>query len=132
MEFGTNRDEIRDLLGAPDEIEAFTFTEEQLKGEDWHYDEFELSMSFDEASDWTLSTIATSNPRCSFSGLRPIGMSEASFVEALELLELGEFQKENFKDEDGEESLMIVYPSLKIYFWIVEGEVSEIELRDWA
>ncbi|MEO1435484.1 MAG: hypothetical protein AAFV80_08100 [Bacteroidota bacterium] len=130
--FGMSRNALTDLLGPASEVEAYAFTEANLKAEDWHYDEHEISVSFEEASDWTLSTIASSSPECHFMSLRPIGMSEVSLIEALEALEIGEVTKELFEDEEGDETTVVRVAEAFISFWIVDDEVTDIELRDPA
>ncbi|MEM6726714.1 MAG: hypothetical protein AAF598_21930 [Bacteroidota bacterium] len=130
--FGMTRNALTDLLGPPSEIEAYEYTEAKLKAEDWHYDELEISVSFEEANDWTLSTIASSSQECHFRSLRPIGMSGGTLIEALKTLEIGEITEESFEDEEGDLTFVIRVPDAYISFWIVDDEVTDIELRDPA
>lgn len=132
VEIGMTREELVNAIGEASEVEAYEYTEAALKAEDWHFDEFEVSVSFEEANDWTLSTIASSSSNCHFHSLRPIGMSEVNLIEALETLELGTLEKEAFEDEDGDSMTVIRIKELNISFWIEDDEVSEIELKDLA
>ena len=43
LRFGMTREQIKQLLGAPDEI-----VNEEADSETWHYDELDLSLNFDQ------------------------------------------------------------------------------------
>ncbi|MFW5753393.1 MAG: hypothetical protein ACOCV9_01205, partial [Marinilabiliaceae bacterium] len=68
--FGMNREAFRDIMGEPDEIE--TIENEELPedlSEAWHYDDLELSASFDKLEDWRLTSLAVSSPDYTFEGI---------------------------------------------------------------
>ena len=62
VKFGMTRDQVEALLGAPDEVEENVDIDEDLDeaAEAWHYDELEMSASFDMEDDWRLGMMAIS------------------------------------------------------------------------
>ena len=63
IRFGWTREKLEEFLGAPDEKDAYTTpvnNDEEAASESWHYDNLELSVSFEEEDEWRLSAIAVS------------------------------------------------------------------------
>ena len=51
IKFGFSRNQIKEIVGEPSEVDAFKYDEDEDDEltEAWHYDEKELSFSFEEA-----------------------------------------------------------------------------------
>jgi hypothetical protein len=60
IKFGMLREDIKNLLGEPDEIDTHTDNEDEGQTESWHYDDMELSISFEEIDGMRLFSIAVS------------------------------------------------------------------------
>ena len=128
IKFGMSREQLRDLLGEPDEIDQFSNSEsEGDKTESWHYDATELSVSFDEEVKWKLSTIAVSTNDFEFNNEKLIGSTEETLINLLKDFEVGEIEKEVFEDEELGEQILISAVDQGANFWFEGNTVSEIQ-----
>ena len=121
LKFGLSQEEVLKVLGEPDEKEIH---EESEEDEDilefWHYDEHELSLSFDSYFKYKLVTIAVNAPEYTFDGKRLVGMDELKAVQILS--ELGNVETEEL--EDNFKILYVLEASFNIY--VEDGKVTEI------
>jgi hypothetical protein len=82
--FGMSREQVRKLMGEPDEIESNSHDDDEDDvTESWHYDDIEVSISFEKIEDWKLCTIAVSDSDAVLNGKKPIGMSADEITEML-------------------------------------------------
>lgn len=126
--FGMSREQLKKLLGDPDEIESNTHDEE---GEDvtesWHYDELEVSVSFEKVEDWKLCTIAVSSPEVKLGNKAPIGLSPNELVDLLKTLDVKKPVHEDWSSADAPDYHSITAEELEMVFWIEDGEVMDIQ-----
>lgn len=122
IKFGLTRNQVKEILGEPDEVDAFAYDEEQQEDltESWHYDEMEFSCSFDESEDWKLVNISVSAIIYTLGGEPVIGLSKEQLITVIDNLDLGEIE------EDDENQVITVIDS-QINFWFDEEGVSEIQ-----
>ena len=102
LKFGMNRDEVKKLVGKPDEIENLPGFEEEVNDEleSWHYDENEFSLVFDADYDWRLVSIAISDPFFTLHGKSVIGMEKQELLDYFEELEIEISNVEDLSDEE--------------------------------
>lgn len=123
IEFGLTRDELKKLIGKPSETELYNLSDEEGDGsEAWHFDELEMSVSFEEFFDWQLVSIAVSGEEFTLNGEKLIGKDKATVLGILEDMNLGDIEV----DEDAEIDMFSI-PELNINFWFEEDELSEIQ-----
>ncbi len=123
IEFGMSKEELEQLLGKPEEIEKYNLSDEEGdNSEAWHYDEHELSASFEEFYDWQLVSIAVSGENYKLYGKKLIGKDKATVVDVLEDLALGKITEETEDDLD-----MLCIEELNLNFYFEEDELSEIQ-----
>jgi hypothetical protein len=129
LKFGMTRNQVKKLIGEPDEIEQFSFTEEEDQGqsEAWHYDELELSATFDEEDDWKLCSLSVSDPEFLFEGVNLIGLSQEEVVQQIELMDLGEIELEEVSDEEASDQQVGSLPEVSLNLWFEDGKLSEIQ-----
>jgi hypothetical protein len=133
IQFGMSRDEVKGILGEPDEIETFTPEEDnEYLSEVWHYDEHELSATFDEMENWRMIALAVSSPDYLFQGVNLIGLSQEETLHQIELLELGEIELEDVQIEDEDDDENSEHQVASIYdaglnLWFENGITSEIQ-----
>ncbi|MCU4162843.1 hypothetical protein [Carboxylicivirga caseinilyticus] len=116
--FGMNRDEVLKIMGEPSEKEKLAGDNESGAMEAWHYDDQDLSLSFEEDADWRLLSITTASPDVLFEGLDLIGLSQGEVMEQMEVFNLGEFEMEDLS-EDGSAMQMVATNndfSLNLFF----------------
>lgn len=127
LRFGMTMDEVKSILGDPDEIEKYSDAEDDdNQTETWHYDEHELSLSFDEMTGWILVTIAISSVDYTFEGLKLIGSSYETVLQKIKKLELGDYVAEDVNDSDGTKQKLVSFDDVALSFWFEEDLLSEI------
>jgi hypothetical protein len=124
--FGMTRDEVKAVIGQPDEVETFA-DDEDGQSEAWHYDEYELSATFDEADDWRLTSLAVSSPEFLFEGVNLIGLSSEEVIQQLEIMDLGDVSLEEIADEEVPEQQVATIIEVSLNLWFEEGSLTEIQ-----
>ncbi len=122
--FGISRDTFKKQLGEPTEIDNYNAgDDDEYLTEAWHYDNFEISASFDEEDDWRLTTLSTSSPIAKLEGKNVIGMTVAQIEELIAPLQLGDVEMEDME----EDQLLMSIVASSINFWFEEGKLSEVQ-----
>lgn len=128
LKFGMDRDAVKNSIGSPDEIEQYTDEEsDELLNEAWHYDDIELSLSFDKEEEWKLCTISVSDPDFTLNGKKLIGANEADLLEFIDAEGLGSHDSEEWSTEDDETQKVLSIDEKSLNFWFTEGAVTEIQ-----
>ncbi len=128
IRFGMTRQEVKEILGEPDEIDEYASSEEaEDNTEAYHYDELELSVSFDELDNWQLGSIAVSNPDAVLDGLKLVGISDEDLLEKISNIELGEYEREDVSSPESPDHEVISFYDASINFWLENGAVTEIQ-----
>ena len=125
--FGITRDDLKTILGEPDEIEKHqqTSSDDSLS-ETWHYDELEISASFDEADEWKLGSLAVSSNEYCLGDKKLIGVTIDDIEEAISSLNLGELMYEDLSSEGEFDHELVSIEESSIYFWFEEGILTEV------
>jgi hypothetical protein len=128
LRFGMIRDEIKQLMGEPDEVEMFDEPEDMLgRSEIWHYDDQEISLSFEEGEQWTLVALATSSENMKIAGKKIIGLSKEEVLKFASDFELGDMDEEELTEEDGVSSTVVSFYESGLNFWFEDDCLSEIQ-----
>ncbi|MGB0167120.1 MAG: hypothetical protein ACPF8V_09730 [Luteibaculum sp.] len=128
IQFGMERSQVKQIMGEPDEVEQYEDEEsEEVITEAWHYDDLELSISFDKYENWKLSTISVSEAGFTLNGKTIIGLLQGELTDLLDELNLGQYEVESWSTEDDDTQDLVTIPHLSINFWISEGKVTEIQ-----
>ena len=120
LKFGIYTTDVEEELGNPSEAEK-----NEDEGENWHYDDYDMSMSFD--ADSRLVTIAVSDESYLLEGVSLIG-KDLDFVEGqIKGMHLGEsFHEEMSVLEEGEISVL-GFEDSSINMWFEDGILTEIQ-----
>jgi hypothetical protein len=128
IRFGMTSDEIKTLLGEPDEMETFEEEDPDLSSTlIWHYDEMEMSLSFEQGDGDMLVAIASSSPDVKMAGKQLIGMQTDEVYSFIKEFDLGEMEVEEQDEEDGVKSTLISLWESAVNFWMEDGELTEIQ-----
>ncbi len=128
LKFGMTREEVSALLGQPDEIDEYTFSgAEEDRSESWHYDDIDLSMSFDSEDGWRMITIAVSSPDYLLSGKTVVGINQDELVQILQHLQLTDIKEENEAALSMPGYHLVSVPSKFMNFWLEENQVKEVQ-----
>ncbi len=126
--FGSNKNDVKTILGEPNEIEKLDvpIDDEEISLEQWHYDEIELSASFDDDQDGILDTLAVSSSDYTINGFSLIGKKMEEINDLLNQLQLGSFEKEDLSDDEIT-SHLYSFMDTNMNFWFEDEELSEIQ-----
>jgi len=129
VKFGMTRDQVEALLGAPDEVEENVDIDEDLDeaAEAWHYDELEMSASFDMEDDWRLGMMAISSEDATLNGKALIGLNRNQLLESLQDMGFEDLVFEDWSDEEDEDRHLVQSDASAINFWLEEGILTEIQ-----
>ncbi|MGQ1783569.1 MULTISPECIES: outer membrane protein assembly factor BamE domain-containing protein [unclassified Saccharicrinis] len=128
IRFGMTRQQVKEILGEPDEIDAYSSSEEADDNtEAYHYDELELSVSFDEMDDWRLGSIAVSSPDAVLEGLKLVGITDDDLLAKLSAIDLGDYDREDVSSPESPDHEVVTFYEASINFWIENGAVTEIQ-----
>lgn len=121
LKFGVYTTDVEEELGNPSEAEK----NEDEDGENWHYDDYDMSMSFDEDS--RLVTIAVSDASYLLEGVSLIGKDVEFVEEQVKNMSLGEsFHEEMSEGEDGGISVL-GFEDSSMNLWFEDGILTEIQ-----
>jgi hypothetical protein len=128
LKFGMSRDEVKDLLGEPNEIEKYSYNEEDHEyTEAWHYDPLELSLGFDQVDDWKLTTLSVTSKFYELEKTKLIGLNKEKVMDFLEQMEVDDFELEDWSSEDNPGHELIVSDKKGLNFWFEDDTLQEIE-----
>lgn len=131
IKFGITGEELKEIIGEPDEIDSFSHSENDGDSDDmmesWHYDSLELSASFDQLEDWRLVTLAVSSPDYLFEGKSLIGLERDELVKVLHELGLRDLEYEDWSSNESPDHKLISSEEAGVNFWLDEGVLSEIQ-----
>lgn len=122
--FGISRETLKGQLGEPTEIDNYNAgDDDEYLTEAWHYDDYEISASFDEEDDWRLTTLSTSSPIATFEGKKIIGMSMKEIQDLIAPLGLGDSEIEDME----EDQILLSYVDSSLNFWFEDDQLSEVQ-----
>ncbi|MGD9993599.1 MAG: hypothetical protein AB7S69_09895 [Salinivirgaceae bacterium] len=126
IRFGMKRDEVKAILGDPDEIEVFEEEDPELDNTIvWHFDDVEMSLSFGD--DDMLLAIAISNEDVMLAGKKLMGLTINEITEFVKEFDLGEMEIEEQAEEDGVKSTLVSLWESAMNLWFEDGELTEIQ-----
>ncbi len=128
LQFGITREAFKSIMGEPDEVEVIENEEfpEDLS-EAWHYDEKEISASFDKLEDWRLTSLAVSSDEFTFEGIDLIGLSQQEVMEQIEMMGLGDVSVEELSDDEENSQQIATLLDVSLNLWFDNGILSEIQ-----
>jgi len=127
IRFGIYRESLKKMLGEPDEIEQLSADEDDEENEYfvevWHYDDLDISFSFDEEDDWRLMSIAANSSNIVFNGENIKGISPDQLKSQINESELGELETEEL--DDNQKLISILASSIN--FWFENNALTEVQ-----
>jgi len=128
VKFGMTREQVTMILGKADEEEQFSYSDEDDDlTEAWHYDEHDISLTFDQQELWRLVTIAVSGGDYKFQGKNLIGLDSEALVITLQELGHKNLETEDVSDDETPNHIVISHEESGMVFWLENNEVTEIQ-----
>jgi hypothetical protein len=129
LSFGQTRSQVIDLLGEPTEKETYTLSEDDDdKTESWHYDDYDLSLSFDEDNNWKLSSIAVSSDDYLLEGQSLIGKTKEEVLQQCAANNWGEPEEDDEVASDTGGSSLVHIDKSSLSFWFEDGALTELQI----
>ncbi|MCT4640642.1 MAG: outer membrane protein assembly factor BamE [Bacteroidales bacterium] len=127
IKFGMNRDDVKRILGEPNEVENYSFSsEEHYLTESWFYEDKKLSLSFGEDDDWRLVTISSFSEECKIDDNDIIGINKNALLNLMSAIQIDDMFTEDLSD--GEDSQIVFGSDAKgINFLVKDDTVVEIQ-----
>ena len=120
LKFGIYTTDVEEELGNPSEAEK-----NEDEGENWHYDDYDMSMSFDEDS--RLVTIAVSDESYLLEGVSLIGKDVEFVEEQVKNMNLGESFHEEMSDGEEGGISVLGFEDSSMNLWFEDGILTEIQ-----
>ena len=92
--FGSRFEDVRKILGEPDQIENSQLEEGGGDTVAWVYNKHGLTLYFDEEDEWRLGTIEADAKDCTLNGEKLIGRSFSELKKVLESMKIGKIEEE--------------------------------------
>ncbi len=130
LKFGMSQNEVKELIGEPDETEMIDYAEEGedgMKSLAWHYDSHEFSLGFDEEDDWLLVTISISSEAFTLDGEKLIGLSKDMVKKAIDHLNITDLELDDWSNEEGRKQELLSSEEKSVNFWFDNNELTEIQ-----
>lgn len=127
LKFGMTPEMVIDILGEPDEkvTENFSEVDPDFYSEEWHYDDIELSLSFDMLEQMELGTISVSSEHYLLEGKSLIGLTRKKVEALLDEMDLSSTWEE-FKDVEAGGNLL-ANEDEGLSLWFEDGILIEIQ-----
>ena len=120
LKFGIYTTDVEEELGNPSEAEK-----NDDEGENWHYDDYDMSMSFDEDS--RLVTIAVSDESYLLEGVSLIGKDVEFVEEQVKSMNLGESLHEEMSEGVEGGISVLGFEDSSMNLWFEDGILTEIQ-----
>ena len=126
LRFGMTREAVTNEWGKPDEVEVMEGPDGG-QFESWHYDEWEVSLAFDDEEGGRLITLAVSSPDATLDGRQLLGQEQGVLQDILKDMGIQTQEVNDLPEEADEEQDLLVAPELEMNFWLDEGMCTEIQ-----
>lgn len=128
LKFGMLQEEVKSLLGLPNEIEIYKYTSDLSDcSENWYFEDLELSLSFSSEDDWKLDTISINSAYYSLWGSIEIGQSITNTQEILKGRGITDYNYEDWSNIESPDHKLIEVTDSDVNLWFDNGELSEIQ-----
>ena len=128
IHFGQTKQEVKALLGDPTDQDLYNLSDEEdgFLTETWHFDEAEISLSFDEEDNWRLTTITTSHGESQINGKRIMNLTINDLDRLVDLSEFGACELDDLSDGNiNQKCYSFIERSLNL--WFVDDRLTEIQ-----
>jgi len=129
LSFGMSKEQVLALLGEPSEREKYTLSElDSDETEAWHYDDLDLSLSFDEENDWKLSSIAVSSDAYHFDGVALIGKNKEEIIAFFANKGMTEIEEDEEVNDDNPDNSLLHIDKASVSLWFEKNELTEMQI----
>lgn len=128
LKFGMSRDEVKEIMGEPNDVDTYSFSEDGAdKSESWHYDDDQVSMSFDEDDNYRLITLAVSSEAFKIKGRALVNLTRTAVIEFFNENGITDLSFEDADTIDMPNHELISAPQLFLNVWLEKERVKEVQ-----
>ena len=128
LKFGLLREEIKEIIGIPDEIEFYRYSSSfHDESEAWHFEELELSITFSREDEGRMYAIAINSAFYSLWDSIHIGQSISVVKEILTTRGITDYEFEDWSSVESPDHKLIELTESYVNLWFDNGELSEIQ-----
>jgi hypothetical protein len=129
LTFGASREQVLALLGEPSERDKYTLSElDNDETEAWHYDDLDLSLSFDEENNWRLSSIAVSSDDYTLDGEALIGKNKTEVVDFFVSKGYDTIEEDEEVKRDSGDNCLLHVDKASVSLWFENEELTEMQI----
>ena len=130
LKFGMIRDEVKNLLGEPNDIDEYSYSDDDNDlTEDWYYDDLYLSIGFDEEDNWKLVTIAVNSTFYEFDNNQLIDLDKDKVVDLLTKSNIIDLEFEQWSGDESSNNTLISSEKNGLNIWLDNEKVTEIQIE---
>ncbi len=128
ISFGMSKDDLENILGEPEVIDSFTNDPpDQGESHIWHYDDTNLSFTFEEVDNFRLGVISVNSDKFSIRDLIRVGMTKQQVLDTLEELNMTEYAEEDHSTIDNPDHSLVAVDEKSLYLWFDDNQLTEIQ-----
>ena len=128
IKFGMSREEVKSLLGKPNEIIEEAYDEERKDRYDsWEYHELYVDFTFDQENDWRLSGISVYSDEYLLFNEPLIGLDKVELMDQFTALQINDIEFEDMSSEEAPDHHLFSSDKTQINFWVDLNILIEIQ-----
>jgi len=128
LKFGMAQDEIKEIIGLPDEIEIYQYLpDSNERSENWHFEDLQLSISFSSEDDWRMDTVSINSKYYSLWDSVEIGQTMSQVEETLKRIDKENYICEDWSNLESPDHKLFEFEEYYLNLWFENGELSEIQ-----
>jgi hypothetical protein len=127
LEFGQSEDDVKQILGQPDEMDTMEHEDGSTSLHLMYYD-LGLYLSFDSEEDFTLSDIEVDSDDFVLDNVIRVGSTKDELLVYLKKKGYTDPYVEDVSTEEDPDMELIAIDDLGVNFWLQEGEINSIQV----
>ncbi len=128
VKFGMTKDEVKEILGKPDEIIKESYDNEGKDLYDsWEYHKLFADFSFDQDNEWRLSAISIYSDEYTLFDQTLIGLDKEELMDQFTELQLNDIEFEDMSSEESPDHHLFSSEKNQINFWLDLDILIEIQ-----
>lgn len=128
LQFGMSQDDVKNLLGLPDEIEIYEYlTETKERHEQWSFNELELEVYFSSEEEWKFDSISVNSNYYELWNTIKVGQKMKQVVQTLKDLKVDDYLCEDISTIESPDHKLFELNESDVNLWFDNRELSEIQ-----
>ena len=126
LSFGDRLDDIRIVLGEPDEIEENQYADESLSKE-LRFNDLDILLTLSSEDDYRLTDILIFNSKFHINGQIRVGISKSLALDLATKFDFGDFVFEDLRSEENPTHELAMFDKVSLLLWFDNDLLSSIQ-----